>query len=304
MSDQLLKSLFEGQGARVEIVQLDATWREIIARHQYPTCIQRLLGELVCAASLLSANLKFNGALVLQIQGDGPVGLLLVECQADLSLRATVKLRGSTDALPDDMDLQSLLNPKGGGRFSIILDPLDRLPGQQPYQGIVPLEGSTVAELLEHYMASSEQLQTRLWLAADGQRAGGLLLQKLPDHGGQALVDADLWDRAQELAATVKRDELLRLRPEDLLRRLYWQETLHVFDPLPVRHHCACSRERVASVIRSLGQAEADSILSEQGSITISCDYCVKDFVFDAVDVAELFARPNGVAPAGNQTRH
>lgn len=303
MSDQLLKSLFDGQGARVEIVQLDATWREIIARHQYPKCIERLLGELVCAATLLSANLKFNGALVLQIQGDGPVGLLLVECQADLSLRATVKLRSSADALPDDMDLQSLLNPKGGGRFSIILDPLDRLPGQQPYQGIVPLEGNTVAELLEHYMASSEQLQTRLWLAADGQRAGGLLLQKLPDHGGQEPVDADLWDRAQELAATVKREELLGLRPEELLRRLYWQETLRVFDPLPVRYRCTCSRERVAGVIRSLGQAEADSIVHEQGSITITCDYCVKDFVFDAVDVAGLFARPDG-ALTGNQTRH
>lgn len=183
MSDLLKKYLFEARTVRVQSVRLQDTWKQAQSHQQYPEAITRLLGEMVAASTLLAANIKFDGALVLQIQGDGPIALLVVECRSDLSLRATVKVREGHE-VPADGTMQSLLNAQGGGRFIVVLDPERKVPGQQPYQGIVPLEGETVAEALQHYMKASEQLDTRLWLAADGQVAAGLLIQRLPDHGG------------------------------------------------------------------------------------------------------------------------
>jgi len=293
LSDQLKKYLFEDQTVRAEVVSIRETWKEIQARHDYPAAVQRLLGELVAASALLAANIKFNGTVVLQLQGDGAIGLIVVECHADLGMRATVKLREDRE-VPADGTFQSLLNPHGGGRFSVMLDPRDRLPGQQPYQGIVALQGESVAQALEHYMLASEQLQTRIWLAADTDCAAGVLLQQLPRQGGKAAepvgVADDTWERAQILADTIKPEELLTLAPDALVRRLYWQETLRAFEPASVSYRCTCSREKVADVLLRLGQEEVDDILAEQGRVQISCDYCVKSFEFDSVDCAELFA--------------
>ncbi|HEY0295704.1 MAG TPA: Hsp33 family molecular chaperone HslO [Bordetella sp.] len=298
MTDQLKKYLFEDRTARVQAVRLTDTWREARANHQYPPAVCKLLGELVAASTLLASNIKFDGSLLLQIQGDGPIALLVVECRADLSLRATVKVReGHT--VPETGTLQSLLNTHGDGRFIVLLDPRRKVPGQQPYQGIVPLEGETVAEVLEHYMKSSEQLDTRMWLAADDHHAVGLLVQRLPDQGGtpgEAASGSDTWNRAVQLAATLGEAELLAADVDTLIRRLYWEETLVAFEPETVRWHCPCGRERVADMLRMLGQSEIRSILAEQGKVEVSCDFCGKPYLFDAVDCAGLFAGGTQVA--------
>ena len=309
MSDTLHKFLFDaGSGSRSpvrgEIVSLAATWKQIKDRHDYPEPVLRMLGELVAASTLLSANLKFNGALIMQIHGDGPVRLLVVECNANLTVRATVKL-SSDRPIADDATFTDLVNVDGNGRFAITLDPRDPSTGQKPYQGIVPLEGETVAAALEGYMRRSEQLHTQLWLAADDQHANGLLLQKLPLEGGATgaaagIFDpqaegnaAEVWNRAVTFANTLERDELLEVDPPTLMRRLFWEETLAVYDPMPCAFRCSCTRERVAAMLVSLGATEVDETLAEMGGIHVDCEFCNKSYDFDRVDCAQLFATTN-----------
>ncbi|WP_447918475.1 Hsp33 family molecular chaperone HslO [Achromobacter aegrifaciens] len=304
MTDQLKKYLTEDRSVRIQAVRLDATWKAVQANHDYPPAITHLLGELVAASTLLAANIKFDGSLVLQIQGDGPIALLVVECRNDLSLRATVKMREGHE-IPTDGNMQSLLNPGGNGRFIVVLDPQRKLPGQQAYQGIVPLQGDTVAQALQHYMKASEQLDTRLWLAADAEHAAGMLIQRLPYHGGSdapVLTEqnaAETWDRACALAGTIKQDELLATEIDTLIHRLFWEETLVGFDPLAVRWHCPCTRERVASMLRTLGQEEVNSVLAERGQVDVSCDFCGKPYKFDSVDCATLFS--SSATPAADE---
>ncbi len=304
MTDQLKKYLFQDHSVRIQAVRLQDTWQQAQVNHHYPQAVTSLLGELVAASTLLATNIKFDGSLVLQIQGDGPIALLVVECGSDLSLRATIKVReGHT--LPETGSMQSLLNPGGNGRFIVVLDPKNKVPGQQAYQGIVPLEGETVAEALQHYMKASEQLDTRLWLAADGEHAAGLLLQRLPHTGGHdgaaAEEAADSWDRATHLALTLGQEELLQTDTDTLIHRLYWDDSLLTFEPLDVRWHCPCTRERVADMLRALGEPEIDSIVAELGHVEVSCDFCGKPYQFDAVDCAALFVPtkpvPDDTAP-------
>jgi molecular chaperone Hsp33 len=199
--------------------------------------------------------------------------------------------------------MRDLINRNGRGRFAITLDPRDKLPGQQPYQGIVPLDGDSMAEVLQAYMRQSEQLDTRLWLAADDRVAAGLLLQALPGEGGKAGGgDADAWDRAVTLAQTIRGDELLALAPDDVLRRLFWQETLEHYPALAPRFACTCSRERIGRMLVSLGREEVDSIVEEQGTVTVTCDFCNRQYTFDAVDAAQLF-KSGDTLPA-DATRH
>jgi molecular chaperone Hsp33 len=308
--DTLQRFLLRGAPVRGEVVSLDASWREVADRHAFPRSVRDRLGELCAAGLLLSASLKFDGALILQIHGDGPVSLLVVECEADGSFRATAKLREG-ETCPEDADLATLVNANGRGRFVVTLDPRTDSPNRQPYQGIVPFEGSSVAEVLERYMERSEQVPTRLWLAADDARATGLLLQRLPSEGGKPDVpdaeptgdDADEgWNRMQHLADTVTRDELLALPSESVLRRLFWQEPLHAFDSRAPRFACTCSRDKVASMLRMLGRAEIESIVAELGSVGVRCEFCNTPYEFDAIDGAKLFLS-EPLAP-GSQARH
>jgi len=295
--DTLQKFIFENAAVRGELVEISDTWREIQARHDYPKAVRAVLGEMVAAAALLSANLKFNGAIVMQIHGDGPVRLLVVECDAELRLRATAKLASDAE-VADDAALQQLLNAHGKGRFIITLDPLDKVPGQQPYQGIVPLDGDDVATVIENYMLRSEQMDTKLWLAADDQVSRGLLLQKLPRTiSGEGEVkqaseeeDLDTWHRAVMLGGTLKQEELLSTDIETLMRRLFWEETIRVFDPAHPRFHCSCTREKVGDMLKMLGKDEVDSALADLGQLGINCDFCGKHYDFDKVDCAQLFA--------------
>lgn len=293
--DTLQRFIFENTAVRGELVEISDTWKQIQARQDYPASVRTLLGEMLAAAALLTANLKFNGMLILQVHGDGPVRLLVVECDSDLQLRATAKL--AVDAvIPDDASLPQLVNAHGQGRFVITLDPKDKLPGQQPYQGIVPLDGESVAMVIENYMLRSEQLDTRLWLAADQQVSRGLLLQKLPQEGGidaPVADDAESWNRTVMLASTLHTNELLSTDISTLMRRLFWEETVRVFEPRHPSFHCSCTREKVGNMLKMLGKPEIDSALAELGKLEINCDFCGQHYEFDKVDCAQVFATQN-----------
>ncbi|HUG59186.1 MAG TPA: Hsp33 family molecular chaperone HslO [Candidimonas sp.] len=307
MTDQFKKYLLSDHSTRVQAVKLTSAWQTGLVHQHYPECVQRLLGELVSAAVLLATNIKFDGSLVLQLQGDGPIALIVVECTADLSIRATVTLREGHE-IPADGNLQSLLNPHGQGRFVVVLDPNRDTTDLEPYQGVVPLEGDSVAQVLELYMRNSEQLDTRMWLASDAENSAGLLLQRLPDHGGIAGSDQEslqeTWTRACHLAGTVKQDELLSLDTDTLIHRLFWEEDLIAFEPESVRWHCPCTRERVASMLRMLGREEIEDILSEREAIDIACSFCGKPYQFDAIDCAGLFAGNLDTAHSDRKSVH
>lgn len=308
MTDTLQKFMFEGAPVRGELVELSDTWHQVQSHSDYPPVVRRLLGEMLAAAALLSANLKFNGALIMQIHGDGPLRLLVVECDSELHLRATAKL--APDAvISDDATLASLVNVHGKGRFVITLDPKDKLPGQQAYQGIVPLDGDTVAEIIESYMMRSEQLDTRLWLAADGAVSRGLLLQKLPREGGiDAPVNDDLetWNRLVMLGSTLRAEELLATDIETLMRRLFWEETIRVFDPRNPSFQCSCNRTKVGNMLMMLGRAEVESAVAELGLLAIDCDFCGQHYEYDQVDCAQLFATetPSQSLAMPSQSKH
>jgi molecular chaperone Hsp33 len=318
--DQLHRFLFEGLPVRGTLVRLDASWRELLSRrarssdggHAFPPPVRALLGEMAAAGVLMQSGLKFDGALVLQMQGDGPVKLAVAEVQSDLRFRVTAKVVGE---VADDARLEAMLNVHGQGRCAITLDPQNRQPGQQPYQGVVPLHGDQreplqqLSDVLAHYMLQSEQLDTRLVLAANDEVAAGLLIQRLPMAGaanlaGQASVARDEdqiglnedFNRIALLAGTLTAAELLTLAPEQILHRLFWEETVRVFEPQAPRFACSCSRERVAGMLRGLGAAEIESLIAERGEAEVGCDFCGVFYRFDPVDAAGLF-KPAGQSP-------
>lgn len=291
MSDSLQRFLLEHTSVRGELVQLDATWRAVLERHHYPPSLQQVLGELMAAASLLSSTLKFSGSMILQIQGNGPVRLVVVECTSDHTMRATAKWEGALEG-----NFKDLI---GDGRFVITITQED---SKQNYQGIVALEGNTVSQVLEHYMSTSEQLETRLWLASTPQRSAGLMLQRMPEMQGADDEDSDAWSRAVQLAQTVTPAELLNLAHPQLLRRLYHEEDVRVFEPKVVSFRCSCTRDRVANMLRMLGPDEVHSILDEREEVEVHCEFCNRRYAFDRVDAEQLFAAQH-ISQAG-KTRH
>lgn len=290
MTDSLQRFIFEDAPVRGELVHLDATWRAVLERHDYPPQLQDMLGEMMAASALLSATLKFTGSLIMQIQGSGAVKLLVVECTSEQTMRATAKWSGELAST----QFRELV---GDGRFVITIAPNDL---SQTYQGIVELNGDTLAQVLEHYMSTSEQLETRLWLASDTQQAAGMLLQRLPRAAGQE--DGDTWNRAVTLAQTITPEELLRLPGAQVLHRLFHEEDLRVFEPRVMSFRCSCSRERVVNMLRMLGRDEVRSILQERGEVDVACEFCNRKYVFDPVDSEQIFAA-DVVTPA-RQTKH
>lgn len=299
MSDNLQKFMFENAGVRGELVELPDTWQQILSNQAYPPAVRTILGELLAASALLSSNLKFNGTMVMQIHGDGPVKLMVVECDADLNMRATAKLREGA-IIADDANLTSLIHAHGQGRFIITLDPNDKMPGQHAYQGIVPLDGESVATVIENYMMRSEQLDTKIWLAADDSVARGMLLQKLPMSGGYQIADkndaaakteheTEAWNRAMALGGTLKQAELLSTDIETLMHRLFWEETLRVFALHHPKFLCNCSREKVGNMLKMLGEPEIKTAVAELEKLDVNCDFCGKLYSFDKVDCAQLF---------------
>ncbi len=327
---ELHKFIFDGLPVRGMVVRLTDTWTEILRRRAsntttgpYPAPVREMLGEMTAAAALMQANVKFDGALVLQIFGDGPVQLAVVEVQSDLTLRATATLGPD---IAEAHSLSQMVNVHNKGRCAITLDPKTKFPGQQPYQGVVPLfddRGHKLEKLsavLEHYMLQSEQLDTTLVLAADENVAAGLLIQRLPVEGSGNLAGSmvskenedqiginEHYQRIAILASSLQREELLTLDVETILRRLFWEEQITRFEPLQgdtaPRFVCSCSRERVGKMIVGLGREEVESILQERDDVEVACEFCGVQYRFDAVDAAQLFL-PVVLPAAGGSSPH
>jgi molecular chaperone Hsp33 len=278
--DSLHRFLFEQFPIRGHLVHLDAAWAALIEHREYPEPIRNLLGEAVAAALLLAATIKFEGVLSLQLQGDGPVHLLLVQCTSGLGVRGLARYREG-----DFSGGQKISDLVGSGNLTVTLETDD---GAQRYQGIVPINGERLAESLQLYFENSEQLPTRLWLQADAAGASGMLLQKLPAADASADVE-DAWRRVQIIGDTLTPEELRSLSDQEILHRLFNEDDVRLFEPTPVYFRCRCSRERVSGMLQGLGEKETRSILDEQGRVEVRCDFCNRAYVFDAVDVAQLF---------------
>ena len=288
-TDILRRFIFENIPVRGVIVHMDAAWRAVRERSDYPVVVENTLGQFATASVLLSSTLKFDGSMTLQIQGDGPIGLMVAEATAARTVRAVARWKGE---VADDPGLQALF---GNGNLVITID----LANEERYQGIVALEGENVASVVEGYLQQSEQLDTRLWLAIDGEQATGMLLQKLP---GEEADDTDAWNRISQLAATIKDDELKGLSAEEILHRLFHEDDLRLFDAEPVSFRCSCSRERVGNMLLSLGADEVHSIIEDEGKIDVNCQFCNQLYSFDAVDAEEVLAA--NISPDVPNTRH
>ena len=283
--DTLQRFVFESTPVRGNLVNLTQTLQQALNKQSLPMALRRALGELMAASALLSATLKMNGALVMQIQSKGALKLLVVECNSDagstIKMRATAKWDGE---IAEDKNLFDLVDQ---GQFMITLDPKE---GGQAYQGIVPLEGGSISAVLENYMMRSEQIDTKIWLSCDGNSAAGMLIQKLPETMNQEtqIHDEDIWNRVGYLAGTVTDDELLNLPTETLITRLFHEEDVRLFEPSITQFFCSCTRESVSNMLRMLGNEEIHSIIEEQGKIEVNCDFCNSHYAFDKIDAAQL----------------
>jgi len=289
MSDTLQRFLFEQAPVRGGCVQLAATWQAILERHDYPAPVRNLLGQMMAAAVLLSSTLKMKGRLSLQMRGDGPLKFMVVECTNGHFLRGIAQC--------DEVVPTSFIELMGQGSLVITLEPQE---SKERYQSIVNLTGDCLADALGDYLQRSEQLDTHLWLSADGQHAAGLLIQKLPANWTDE--EQELWIRVKHLSETIKDQELLTLTQAEIIRRLYHEEDVRVFELEPVCFRCSCSRERVSNMMRSLGYDEIQTILAEQGGVHVACEFCNQKYSFDAVDVKQIFT--DNAIDGASPTRH
>lgn len=295
MSDFTQRFLFDDNDVRGEMVELDRSYAEVLAKHDYPEPVARLLGEMLAAAALLGDILKFDGLLVLQARSAGAVPLLMVEISSEREVRGIA--RYEAEQIGAQAGLRELM-PEGV--LAMTIDPRE---GQR-YQGIVSLDGDSLSACFSEYFALSQQLPSRFWLRADSRRARGLLLQQLP---ADRLTDSEArsasWEHLVTLADTLSTEELLALDNQTLLHRLYHQEALRLFEPQPLQFACSCSRERSASALVSLGESDARALLEERGGmVEIDCQFCNARYQFDAADVTQLFAGGGSCAPS--PTRH
>lgn len=291
MANNILnRYLFQDLSVRGELVQLDKVYQEIISSKEYPAPVQKLLGELMVATTLLTATLKFEGSITMQLQGNGPVSLAVINGDNEQKVRGVARWEGD---IADDADLHTLM---GKGHLVITIEPKQ---GER-YQGVVGLEGDNLVEVLEGYFIRSEQLKTRLWIRIgehEGKaHAAGMLLQTMPDGTGTP----DDFEHLEQLTNTVKNEELFTLPANELLYRLYNQEKVQLFEPQPVEFHCGCSRERSGAAIITIGQDEINDILATEGSVSLHCDYCGTNYSFDQAEITELYRQ----ATQNNGTLH
>ena len=277
--DKLQKFLVESCDVRGHLVQLDDTWSEAVARTEYPAPVRQILGEAFAAATLLASTIKFDGKITLQVRGNGPIHLLVVQITNERKVRGLARW----DVVPESAQLAAAFGAEA--RITITIEAREYA---EPYQGIVPLEGDNLAEALQLYFKTSEQLPTRLYLAVTDTTAAGVLIQKLPTEE-QTSYDEDGWQRASVLCETLSDTELCTDDTETLLHRIFHEERVRVFDAQDVCFHCSCSRERTDNMLLGLGQTEVDSIVEEQGKVEITCEFCDAFYGYDAIDVAALF---------------
>jgi molecular chaperone Hsp33 len=300
-ADSLRRFVFERYPFRGQLVHLGPAWRAMMENHDYPAEVRDTLGEAVAATALLAATLKFEGRLSLQLRGAGPMHMMLVECTDGLGVRAVARFRDP----PATRDLRGL---SGNGTLTVTLEGEDLA---NRYQGVVPLAGERMSDCLRDYFENSEQLPTRLWLRADGEQVSGLLLQRLPvttrpatatESGAGGVTEdeiEDAWRRVQLVADTVTDPELARLSDRELLRRLFAEDDVRMFEAAPVFFRCSCSRLRVETMLRALGRDEVDSILAERGSVEVRCEFCNRAYRFDPVDAGAIFSRGRDVPGGG-----
>jgi molecular chaperone Hsp33 len=288
--DSLHRFLFEHAGVRGQLVQLDASWRAVLDAHPYPAPVRSQLGQALAAVLLLTSTLKFEGSLILQAQGEGPLRTLVTQATHQRTVRGLARWHGP---VPDgrSADLEQVF---GSGRLVLTLEPRRG----EPYQGIVPLQGSNLAAAIEAYFNASEQLPTRLWLAANDERGAGMLIQRLPAQQGS---DED-WARIGLLAGTLTERELLTLSAKELLYRLFNEERVRLFESEPVAFRCGCSLERIQDTLRALGRAEVESILEEQGAVDVDCEFCNRHYHLDRIDALQIFA--DALPHGPSTTRH
>jgi molecular chaperone Hsp33 len=323
--DCLHRFMFEQYPIRGHLVHLDAAWRALIEHREYPEAIRDTLGEAAAASLLLAATIKFEGVLSLQLQGDGPMHLMLAQCTSGLGVRGLARYTESAFAgagtgagasagtrlgvgtgAGAGNEAGQIADLIGAGNLTVTLETDD---ASQRYQGIVPITGRRLAESLQVYFEKSEQLPTRLWLHADASGASGMLLQRLPvaeasrsAHAADAAEVDDAWRRVQLLGETLTPGELRTLGDAEILRRLFNEDDVRLYEPTPVYFRCRCSRERVGGMLQSLGETETRSVLVERGEVEVRCDFCNRAYAFDAVDVAQLFN--TDVAGAGGSSLH
>lgn len=291
-TDRIRRFLFEHCPVRGHLVHIDSAWAAIWEHHEYPQIVRETLGEAVAATALIASTRKFDGKLTLQLQGPGPLRLLVAQCTQGFGLRGVARWEG-------DVVRGSLESMTGGGCLTVTVETADL---NARYQGVVPLGGERISDCLEAYFRDSEQLPTRIALAATPDSIAGLLLQRLPESARSTDVhreDPDeAWTRIEHLAGTLTRDELLGLGHQTLLRRLFHEEDVRLFEPAPVYFRCGCSRERVAGVLESLGQEEVRSIVAERGEVEVRCEFCNRAYRFDAIDSEQVFRGRPGQSPS------
>ncbi|WP_107726242.1 Hsp33 family molecular chaperone HslO [Neisseria weaveri] len=278
LSDSRVRFIFDDMPVRGLHIRLEKVWQHIVRRKHYPLAIRRALGELLAAGALLSSNLKNEGTLIVQVQGQGRLKMLVVEATSEQTCRATARWDEQAQ-IGDDESLVDLL-----GKNSVFVMTLQPKEGE-PWQGVVPLEGSSIAQMLMHYMKRSEQLDTHITLAASDEAVGGLLLQRLPEED----VDAEAWNYVETLAQTVSYEELTTLDAQHMLYRLFHETPPRVFEPENMEFACTCSRGKVSDMLLMLGGQEVGQVIVEQGSLEIDCDFCNEKYVFDETDVNALF---------------
>ena len=282
-NDLLHRFIIENTRVRGEMVHLHATWKAVLERYDYPENIQCILGEAFAACALLSATIKYEGSLILQIRGDGPLHLLVVQATSEGTLRGLARWN-------DDVPEHDLKKIFGDGQMVITIEP----PSGEPYQGIITLEGEHIQDAIENYFKHSEQLNTRLWLAANKNNCTGFLLQELPETNKDRLSNLEDehndWKHAEALGNTLSNEELLTLTTKEILHRLFHEDDIRLFEPSPLSFRCSCSNERIGKMIISLGLGEARDIISEQGKIQVDCEFCNSQYNYDSVDVETLFA--------------
>ncbi len=274
--DQNQRFLFDDYPIRGQHVSLDKSWAQIVAQSELTGRALSLLGEALAATTLLVDTLKIKGSVILQIRGSGPLGLLVVEANSEQQIRGIARQEGGIE---EGADLQQVF---GSEYFVITI----KTEGAEPHQGIAPLTGDRLAEALEHYFATSDQLATRFWLSSDEDNVSGLMLQKLPGKAG----DDDAWNRVSMLADTLSLQELKLAAVDSLLYRLFHQEKVRLFDAAPVEFHCSCSRKRTATMLVTLGKDEVLDVLNKEGEVAVTCEFCNQHYRFDGVDVEQVFA--------------
>ncbi|WP_165010176.1 Hsp33 family molecular chaperone HslO [Neisseria yangbaofengii] len=277
-ADTRTRFIFDDMPVRGLHVRLENVWQHIVKQKHYPAAIRRALGELLAAGALLSSNLKIDGTLIVQVQGQGRLKMLVVEAASEQTVRATARWDEHA-GIADDESLTDLLGDSSV--FVLTLQPKDA----EPWQGVVPLEGDSIAQMLMNYMKRSEQLDTHIVLAASDDSVGGLLVQRLPEEE----IDAQVWNHVSTLAQTVTADELTGLDAQHVLYRLFHETPPRVFEPENIEFACTCSRGKVSDMLLMLGGEEVGGVVTEQGSIAVDCDFCHEKYVFDETDVNALF---------------